>query len=188
CALGLRCCGLQAKKILEWTASPEDAIELAIYLNDKYELDGRDPNGYVGVMWSMVGIHDQGWGERAIFGKIRYMNYAGCKRKFDIPGYVSYVNRAVKAELNARQKKATAVAVRNEAANGSGASGSNAPAKAVGVGGAKVATAGDRRLARVKAEAKEAAEEAEAVVMAPLATGASAAEAKVNVKKEIVPA
>lgn len=48
-----------AKKILEWTKTAEDAIEIAIYLNDKYELDGRDPNGYVGVMWSMVGIHDR---------------------------------------------------------------------------------------------------------------------------------
>jgi len=49
----------QAKKILEWTESPEQAIEFAIYLNDKYELDGRDPNGYTGIMWSMAGIHDQ---------------------------------------------------------------------------------------------------------------------------------
>lgn len=64
-----------AKKILEWTKSPEEALEIAIYLNDRYSLDGRDPNGYVGCMWSIGGIHDQGWGERAIFGKIRYMNY-----------------------------------------------------------------------------------------------------------------
>ena len=48
-----------AKKILEWTKTAEEAISIAIYLNDKYELDGRDPNGYVGVMWSMVGIHDR---------------------------------------------------------------------------------------------------------------------------------
>jgi hypothetical protein len=48
-----------AKKILEWTKTAEEAIEIAIYLNDKYELDGRDPNGYVGVMWSMVGVHDR---------------------------------------------------------------------------------------------------------------------------------
>ncbi|CAF1463993.1 unnamed protein product [Didymodactylos carnosus] len=72
------------KKILEWTKTPEEAIEIAIYLNDKYNLDGRDPNGYVGIMWSLCGIHDQGWRERPIFGKIRYMNYEGCKRKFDI--------------------------------------------------------------------------------------------------------
>jgi deoxyribodipyrimidine photo-lyase len=94
-----------AKKILEWTESPEQAIDIAIYLNDKYELDGRDPNGYTGVMWSMVGVHDQGWGERAIFGKIRYMNYAGCKRKFDIAAYCAYVSRATREE-QARAKAA----------------------------------------------------------------------------------
>lgn len=131
-----------AKKILEWTRSPEEALQFAIYLNDRYELDGRDPNGYVGklqdgdmgwealavmakaavgalcrqlqpillcthmplalwvppskgradtlslcpagCLWSICGIHNQGWAEQAIFGKIRYMNYAGCKRKFDV--------------------------------------------------------------------------------------------------------
>ncbi|XP_064195063.1 CPD photolyase isoform X1 [Anguilla rostrata] len=73
-----------AKKILEWTSSPEEALSIAIYLNDRYELDGRDPNGYVGCMWSICGIHDQGWKERPIFGKVRYMNYAGCTRKFDV--------------------------------------------------------------------------------------------------------
>lgn len=78
-----------AKKILEWTESPEQALEFAIYLNDRYNLDGRDPNGYVGCMWSIGGIHDQGWGERAIFGKIRYMNYQGCKRKFDINAFIA---------------------------------------------------------------------------------------------------
>lgn len=76
-----------AKKILEWTESPEQALEYAIYLNDKYNLDGRDPNGYVGCMWSICGIHDQGWAERAVFGKIRYMNFEGCKRKFDVERY-----------------------------------------------------------------------------------------------------
>lgn len=76
-----------AKKILEWTKSPEEALEIAIYLNDKYSLDGRDPNGYVGIMWSICGIHDQGWRERAVFGKVRYMNYDGCKRKFDVARY-----------------------------------------------------------------------------------------------------
>ncbi|XP_068318363.1 deoxyribodipyrimidine photo-lyase [Pyrus communis] len=82
-----------AKKILEWTRGPEEALEISIYLNNKYEIDGRDPNGYVGCMWSICGVHDQGWKERPIFGKIRYMNYAGCKRKFDVDGYISYVKR-----------------------------------------------------------------------------------------------
>ncbi|SPP75572.1 deoxyribodipyrimidine photo-lyase-like [Drosophila guanche] len=77
-----------AKKILEWTATPEQALEYSILLNDKYSLDGRDPNGYVGCMWSIGGVHDMGWKERAIFGKIRYMNYQGCKRKFDVNAFV----------------------------------------------------------------------------------------------------
>ncbi|KAL3743189.1 hypothetical protein ACJRO7_018484 [Eucalyptus globulus] len=84
-----------AKKILEWTKGPEEALETALYLNDKYEIDGRDPNGYVGCMWSICGVHDQGWRERPIFGKIRYMNYAGCKRKFDVDGYIAYVKKLV---------------------------------------------------------------------------------------------
>lgn len=78
-----------AKKILEWTATPEDALSFAIYLNDRYNLDGRDPNGFVGCLWSIGGIHDQGWKEREVFGKIRYMNYAGCKRKFDINKFIA---------------------------------------------------------------------------------------------------
>ncbi|KAK2664767.1 hypothetical protein Ddye_003341 [Dipteronia dyeriana] len=84
-----------AKKILEWTKGPADALAISIYLNDKYEIDGRDPNGYVGCMWSICGVHDQGWQERPVFGKIRYMNYKGCKRKFDVDGYIAYVNRLV---------------------------------------------------------------------------------------------
>ncbi|XP_075229488.1 deoxyribodipyrimidine photo-lyase-like isoform X2 [Lycorma delicatula] len=78
-----------AKKILEWTASPEEALSTALYLNDRYSMDGRDPNGFVGCMWSICGIHDQGWREREIFGKIRYMNYEGCKRKFDVQAFVA---------------------------------------------------------------------------------------------------
>ncbi|KAM3866028.1 CPD photolyase [Diretmus argenteus] len=73
-----------AKKILEWTSSPEEALSIALYLNDRYELDGQDPNGFVGCMWSICGVHDQGWAERPVFGKIRYMNYKGCLRKFDV--------------------------------------------------------------------------------------------------------
>ncbi len=77
-----------AKKILEWTENPEEALAIGIYLNDKYELDGRDPNGYAGVAWSVGGVHDRAWAERPVFGKIRYMNYNGCKRKFDVEEYV----------------------------------------------------------------------------------------------------
>jgi hypothetical protein len=76
-----------AKKILEWSPSPAEALRRAIYLNDRYSIDGRDPNGYVGVGWAIMGVHDMGWAERSIFGKIRFMNYAGCKRKFDLKAY-----------------------------------------------------------------------------------------------------
>lgn len=78
-----------AKKILEWTKSPEEALLFSIYLNDRYSLDGRDPSGYVGCMWSIGGIHDRAWADRPIFGKIRFMNYDGCKRKFDIKAFIS---------------------------------------------------------------------------------------------------
>ena len=77
-----------AKKILEWTASPEEAMAVAIYLNDTYALDGRDPNGYAGIAWSIGGVHDRAWGERPVFGMIRYMNFQGCLRKFDVKRYV----------------------------------------------------------------------------------------------------
>jgi len=80
-----------AKKLLEWTKTPEEALQIGIYLNDKYELDGRDPNGYVGLAWSIGGVHDRAWFERDVFGKIRYMNANGCKRKFDTEAYIAYV-------------------------------------------------------------------------------------------------
>ncbi len=76
------------KKIFEWTKSPEEAMEIAIRLNDGYSLDGRDPNGYTGIAWSIGGVHDRAWKERPVFGKIRYMNYNGAKRKFDVAKYI----------------------------------------------------------------------------------------------------
>jgi deoxyribodipyrimidine photo-lyase len=78
------------KKILEWTESPEEAQRTALYLNNKYELDGRDPNGFTGVAWCL-GKHDRPWGERPVFGKVRYMNANGLRRKFDADGYVRKV-------------------------------------------------------------------------------------------------
>jgi len=77
-----------AKKILEWSESPEQAIAFAIRLNDRYELDGRDPNGYTGVLWSVGGLHDRGFKERPVFGTVRYMSHAGCRRKFDVGAYI----------------------------------------------------------------------------------------------------
>lgn len=83
-----------AKKILEWTNSPEEAVDIAIHLNDKYELDGRDPNGYTGIAWSIGGVHDRAWNERIVFGKIRYMSYNGCKSKFSIKEYIKRVEKS----------------------------------------------------------------------------------------------
>lgn len=80
-----------AKKILEWTPDVETAFSTALSLNDKYSLDGRDPNGYVGVAWSVCGVHDRAWFERPVFGKIRYMNYNGCKSKFKVDTYIKNI-------------------------------------------------------------------------------------------------
>ena len=77
-----------AKKILEWSPSPEIALQVAIDLNDKYELDGRDPNGYAGIAWSIGGVHDRAWFDRPVYGKIRYMNFNGCKSKFNVQKYI----------------------------------------------------------------------------------------------------
>lgn len=77
-----------AKKLLEWTETPEEALGLALTLNDRYEMDGRDPNGYVGAAWSIGGVHDRAWGERPIFGKVRYMNLNGARRKFEVDLFV----------------------------------------------------------------------------------------------------
>lgn len=77
-----------AKKILEWSPSAKEALAIAIYLNDKYELDGMTPNGYVGCLWSIGGLHDRAWFEKPIYGKIRYMSYSGCKSKFNVQKYI----------------------------------------------------------------------------------------------------
>jgi len=74
------------KKIIEWSSSPREAYYNMLYLNNKYELDGRDPNAFTGIAWCF-GNHDTAWRERDIFGKVRYMNYQGLKRKFDIGSY-----------------------------------------------------------------------------------------------------
>lgn len=75
------------KKILEWSRHPEEAFATALYLNNKYELDGRDPNGFAGVAWCF-GLHDRPWTERPVFGTVRYMNANGLRRKFDIQAYL----------------------------------------------------------------------------------------------------
>lgn len=80
------------KKILEWSKTPQEAYSIAIYLNNKYNLDGRDPNGFTGVAWCF-GKHDRGWKERNVFGKIRYMNDKGLERKFDMKAYLEKIEK-----------------------------------------------------------------------------------------------
>jgi deoxyribodipyrimidine photo-lyase len=77
-----------AKKILEWTPDAKTAVQWSVYLNDKYFLDGRDPNGYAGITWAIVGKFDRAWGERPVFGKIRYMSGASMGKKFDAKRYI----------------------------------------------------------------------------------------------------
>ncbi|MDZ7833582.1 MAG: deoxyribodipyrimidine photo-lyase [Desulfobacterales bacterium] len=79
------------KKIIEWTKDPAEAFDIMLYLNNKYELDGRDANSFTGVAWCF-GKHDRPWQEREIFGKVRYMNARGLERKFKIAQYVDRVN------------------------------------------------------------------------------------------------
>jgi deoxyribodipyrimidine photo-lyase len=79
------------KKVIEWSATPERAYRHILTLNNKYFIDGRDPNSFTSVAW-LFGLHDRPWTERAVFGKIRYMNAAGLERKFDIRRYVEWVD------------------------------------------------------------------------------------------------
>lgn len=87
-----------AKKILEWTPDAETAFETAMILNDRWEMDGRDPNGYTGVAWAIGGKHDRPWGERDIFGMVRFMSYESTRKKFDSQGYINWVKRIERGE------------------------------------------------------------------------------------------
>jgi deoxyribodipyrimidine photo-lyase len=80
-----------AKKILEWTSDTATAMKRAIFLNDKYFLDGRDPNGYAGIAWAILGKFDRAWGERPVFGKRRYMSGVNMSRKFDAKRYIEQI-------------------------------------------------------------------------------------------------
>lgn len=77
------------KKIVEWTPDARTAMEQMVYLNDRYFLDGRDPNGYSGIAWAVLGKFDRPWPERKIFGKRRYMSGASAMRKFDAKAYIA---------------------------------------------------------------------------------------------------
>lgn len=80
---------LWGKKILEWSPSPQDAFEVMVELNNRYALDGRDPNSYTGILWVLGGF-DRAWGpERDVFGKVRYMSSANTARKVDVDDYIA---------------------------------------------------------------------------------------------------
>jgi deoxyribodipyrimidine photo-lyase len=83
-----------AKKILEWSVDAETSFEVTLDLNDRYEMDGRDPNGYAGVAWAIGGKHDRPWPERPIFGTVRSMTYASTRKKFDCEAYIARVTAA----------------------------------------------------------------------------------------------
>ncbi len=80
------------KKVLEWTNTPEYGYDTLLYLNNKYFIDGRDPNSYSNVAW-IFGLHDRPWTERSVFGKVRYMNAKGLERKFDMTSYVRQIDK-----------------------------------------------------------------------------------------------
>ncbi len=90
------------KKILEWTPSPEEGFRIALELNNRYELDGRDPNSFTGVAWCF-GKHDRAWAERQVYGKARYMSASGLERKFDIDAYVQKVEGLAESSLRSGQ-------------------------------------------------------------------------------------
>jgi deoxyribodipyrimidine photo-lyase len=82
------------KKILEWTNTPEYAYRVALELNNRYFLDGRDPNSYANIGW-IFGLHDRPWPERDVYGKVRTMTAKGLERKMDIDAYVKRVDELV---------------------------------------------------------------------------------------------
>ncbi len=82
------------KRILAWSRTPQQAFSTALYLNNKYELDGRDANAFTGVAWCF-GLHDRPWQERAVFGKVRCMTAGGLERKFDMSAYLKQWPEAV---------------------------------------------------------------------------------------------
>jgi deoxyribodipyrimidine photo-lyase len=88
-----------AKKILEWSPSVGSAYRRAIWLNDRYQLDGRDPNGYAGIAWAIVGKHDRPWFDRPVFGQVRYMSLASTGRKFDAKRYIGEVERLERSHV-----------------------------------------------------------------------------------------
>src|SRR5688572_4623194 len=90
-----------AKKILEWTRDPADAFRVAVRLNDRYFLDGRDPNGYTNIAWAIGGKHDRPWPRREVYGTVRSMSFDSTRRKFDAEAYIARWGGAMKARRTA---------------------------------------------------------------------------------------
>lgn len=88
-----------AKKLLEWSLSPATAYQRAVWLNDRYEPHGRDPNGYAGIAWAIVGKHDRPWFERPVFGQVRYMSLGSTGRKFDSKSYIAQIGKLERAHV-----------------------------------------------------------------------------------------
>ena len=78
------------KKILEWSRRWQEGFKTALYLNNKYELDGRDANGFTGIAWCF-GKHDRPWFERPVFGKVRYMSLGGMETKTNVAAYLDHL-------------------------------------------------------------------------------------------------
>ena len=89
-----------AKKILEWTPDAESAFAIAVELNDRYEMDGRDPNGYAGIAWAVGGKHDRPWPERPIYGTVRTMTAGGLGRKLNVDAYIERVRRIERGQAD----------------------------------------------------------------------------------------
>ncbi|RUL82205.1 deoxyribodipyrimidine photo-lyase [Tautonia sociabilis] len=81
-----------AKKILEWSPDAASAFAVAVDLNDRYEMDGRDPNGYTGISWAIGGTHDRPWPERPIYGTVRSMSFERTRKKFDATAYIRRID------------------------------------------------------------------------------------------------
>ncbi len=92
------------KKFLEWSATPEEGFRTAVTLNNRWSLDGNDPNSWAGVAWCF-GKHDRPWGERAVWGTIRSMKASGLKRKFDVDGWLSTIRPKLVLESLKRSAK-----------------------------------------------------------------------------------
>jgi len=84
---------LRGKKVIEWSRTPEEAYRTLVHLNNKYALDGRDPNSWSGILWCF-GLFDRPWApERPVLGQVRYMSSANTAKKFRLAPYLAYVER-----------------------------------------------------------------------------------------------